>query len=186
MIRPIPVDRLGRRRVGVPRAGFNDLVWPNGAVVFVAVSEVWSHSLFMPCASRSVANDEIPGAETTKVASQIVTGLTDGIAIVMESARTAGVEPRALAVRALLQLPRVGTHNGWIEGWQAQREVRLEWRCVKVTYAVSLIFRLKEYGRSVGYTRSIMLRLIRFHSFCRRFELISGTTYLRLICFSPL
>ena len=35
------------------------------------------------------------------------------------------VEPRALAVRALLHLPRVASHNGWVTRWQVQRELRI-------------------------------------------------------------
>jgi hypothetical protein len=46
-------------------------------------------------------------------------------ALVVETASSVGVEPRALAVRALLQLPRVATHDGWIAGWRVQRELRL-------------------------------------------------------------
>jgi hypothetical protein len=46
-------------------------------------------------------------------------------ALVMEAARKAGVEPRALAVRALLHLPRVASHEGWVTRWQAQEELRI-------------------------------------------------------------
>jgi hypothetical protein len=45
--------------------------------------------------------------------------------LVAETANSVGVEPRALAVRVLLQLPRVASHDGWIAGWQVQRELRL-------------------------------------------------------------
>ena len=41
--------------------------------------------------------------------------------LVRETARVAGVEFRALAVRALLHLPRVASHRGWVASWQAQR-----------------------------------------------------------------
>jgi hypothetical protein len=46
-------------------------------------------------------------------------------ALVRETARRVGVEPRALTVRALLHLPRVATHKGSITRWQAQRELRI-------------------------------------------------------------
>jgi hypothetical protein len=46
-------------------------------------------------------------------------------ALVRERARSAGVEPRALAVRALLHLPRVASYNGWVPRRQAQRELRI-------------------------------------------------------------
>jgi hypothetical protein len=36
-----------------------------------------------------------------------------------------GVEPRALAVRALLHLPRTASYKGWISTWQVQRELRI-------------------------------------------------------------
>jgi hypothetical protein len=45
-------------------------------------------------------------------------------ALVREAARKAGVEPRALAVRALLHLPRVASCNGWVSGSQLQRELK--------------------------------------------------------------
>jgi hypothetical protein len=45
-------------------------------------------------------------------------------ALVNETARRVAVEPRALTVRALLHLPRVATHKGWISRWQVQRELR--------------------------------------------------------------
>jgi hypothetical protein len=44
---------------------------------------------------------------------------------VMETALRVGVEPRALAVRVLLHLPRVASHSGWVTRWQAQRELRI-------------------------------------------------------------
>jgi hypothetical protein len=46
-------------------------------------------------------------------------------ALVRETARTADVEPRALAVRALLQLPRVASYDGNVSTWQVQRELRI-------------------------------------------------------------
>ena len=46
-------------------------------------------------------------------------------AFVMETARTVGVEARTLAVRALLQLPRVASYNGWVTRAQVQRELRI-------------------------------------------------------------
>ena len=45
-------------------------------------------------------------------------------ALIWEVARSVGVEPRALAVRVLLHLPRVASHKGWVTRWQAQRELR--------------------------------------------------------------
>ena len=45
--------------------------------------------------------------------------------LVRETARVAGVEFRALAVRALLHLPRVASHRGWVASWQAQRELKI-------------------------------------------------------------
>lgn len=46
-------------------------------------------------------------------------------ALVKETAHRVGVAPRALAVRTLLQLPRVASHKGWISRWQVQRELRI-------------------------------------------------------------
>jgi hypothetical protein len=45
-------------------------------------------------------------------------------ALVGETARRVAVEPRALAVRVLLHLPRVASHSGWVTTRQAQRELR--------------------------------------------------------------
>jgi hypothetical protein len=45
--------------------------------------------------------------------------------LVEETAHRVGVAPRALAVRTLLQLPRVASHKGWISRWRTQRELRL-------------------------------------------------------------
>jgi hypothetical protein len=45
--------------------------------------------------------------------------------LVKETAHRVGVEPRALAVRTLLHLPRVATYKGWISRWQVQRELRV-------------------------------------------------------------
>jgi hypothetical protein len=45
-------------------------------------------------------------------------------ALVTETARRAGVEPRALAVRALLHLPRVASYRGSVRKPQVQRELR--------------------------------------------------------------
>jgi hypothetical protein len=46
-------------------------------------------------------------------------------AMVSETARRVGVEPRALAVRVLLHLPRVASYEGWVPSWQVQRELRI-------------------------------------------------------------
>ena len=46
-------------------------------------------------------------------------------ALVNETATRVGVEARALAVRALLHLPRVASATGWVCSWQLQREVRV-------------------------------------------------------------
>jgi hypothetical protein len=46
-------------------------------------------------------------------------------ALVREAACRADVEPRALAVRVLLHLPRVASHEGWVTRSQAQRELRI-------------------------------------------------------------
>jgi hypothetical protein len=46
-------------------------------------------------------------------------------ALVRETARRMDVEPRALAVRALLQLPRVASHQGWLTRWQVERELTI-------------------------------------------------------------
>ena len=46
-------------------------------------------------------------------------------ALVRQTAQRVGVEPRALAVRALLHLPRVASSKGWITGRQVQRELRI-------------------------------------------------------------
>lgn len=45
--------------------------------------------------------------------------------LVRETALRVGVEPRALAVRLLLQLPRVASENGWVTRWDLQRELRI-------------------------------------------------------------
>ena len=46
-------------------------------------------------------------------------------ALVSEVARRVGVEPRALAVRALLHLPRTASYKGWVSRWQVDRELRI-------------------------------------------------------------
>ena len=46
-------------------------------------------------------------------------------AFVMETARMVGVQARTLAVRTLLQLPRVASYNGWVTRSQVQRELRI-------------------------------------------------------------
>jgi hypothetical protein len=46
-------------------------------------------------------------------------------ALVGEAARNVCVEPRALAVRALLHLPRVASRRGWVKRWQIQHELRV-------------------------------------------------------------
>jgi hypothetical protein len=45
--------------------------------------------------------------------------------LVRDTAFRVGVEPRALAVLALLHFPRVASYKGWITRWQAEREVRV-------------------------------------------------------------
>jgi hypothetical protein len=45
--------------------------------------------------------------------------------LVRETALRVGVEPRSLAVRLLLQLPRVASYNGWVTRWDLQRELRI-------------------------------------------------------------
>jgi hypothetical protein len=45
--------------------------------------------------------------------------------LVCEEARRVGVEPRALAVRVLLHLPRVASYKGWVTRSQVQRELRI-------------------------------------------------------------
>jgi hypothetical protein len=49
-------------------------------------------------------------------------------ALVRETALRVGVERRALAVRVLLHLPRVASHEGWITRAQVQRELRIQAR----------------------------------------------------------
>jgi hypothetical protein len=44
-------------------------------------------------------------------------------ALVMETAHSVGVEPRALVVRALLHLPRVASYEGWVTRRQIRREL---------------------------------------------------------------
>jgi hypothetical protein len=46
-------------------------------------------------------------------------------ALAAETARRVGVEPRALAVRTLLQLPRIASYAGSMTKWQVQRELRI-------------------------------------------------------------
>ncbi len=43
--------------------------------------------------------------------------------LIRETALRVGVEPRTLAVRVLLQLPRIASHKGWIARGQARREL---------------------------------------------------------------
>jgi hypothetical protein len=45
--------------------------------------------------------------------------------LVRETALRLGVEPRALAVLALLHFPRVASYEGWVTRWQAEDEVRI-------------------------------------------------------------
>jgi hypothetical protein len=45
--------------------------------------------------------------------------------LVAETAGSVGVEPRALAVRVLLQLPRVASQEGWVTRRQALQELRI-------------------------------------------------------------
>jgi hypothetical protein len=54
-----------------------------------------------------------------------VSPASDFGAMVMMTARRVGVEPRALAVRALLHLPRVASYKGWVTRWHVQRELRI-------------------------------------------------------------
>jgi hypothetical protein len=46
-------------------------------------------------------------------------------ALLSAAARSMGVEPRSLAVRALLHLPRVASSKGWLKKWQVQRELKI-------------------------------------------------------------
>lgn len=46
-------------------------------------------------------------------------------ALVTRAARRVDVEPRALAVRALLHLPRVASHEGWMTRREVQRELKV-------------------------------------------------------------
>jgi hypothetical protein len=46
-------------------------------------------------------------------------------ALVSDVARSGGVEPRALALRALLHLPRTASDKGWVSRWQVDRELRI-------------------------------------------------------------
>jgi hypothetical protein len=50
-------------------------------------------------------------------------------ALVLEAAHRFSVEPRGLAVRVLLHLPRVASYTGWITRWHLQRELSIgaEW-----------------------------------------------------------
>jgi hypothetical protein len=45
--------------------------------------------------------------------------------LVRDTACAVGVEPRALAVRGLLHIPRVASYKGWVTRWQVERELRL-------------------------------------------------------------
>jgi hypothetical protein len=45
--------------------------------------------------------------------------------LVSAAAGRVGVDPRALAVRALLHLPRIATSNGWATKWQVERELTI-------------------------------------------------------------
>jgi hypothetical protein len=46
-------------------------------------------------------------------------------ALVLETARRKAVDPRALAVRTLLHLPRVASYDGWVTRWHAERELTI-------------------------------------------------------------
>lgn len=46
-------------------------------------------------------------------------------ALVTRAARRVGVEPRALAVRALMHLPRIASHKGWMTRAEVQRELKI-------------------------------------------------------------
>ena len=46
--------------------------------------------------------------------------------LVGQTAKRAGVEPRALAVRTLLHLPRLASHGGWLTKSQVQRELTIQ------------------------------------------------------------
>jgi hypothetical protein len=46
-------------------------------------------------------------------------------ALVREAARRADVEPRALAVRTLLHLPRFASSEGWVTRWQVERQLNI-------------------------------------------------------------
>ena len=46
-------------------------------------------------------------------------------ALVSKTAHSVGVEPRPLAVRALLQLPRIASHTGWMTRQEVQRELNM-------------------------------------------------------------
>jgi hypothetical protein len=47
-------------------------------------------------------------------------------ALVSEAAHRAGVEPRTLAVLALLHLPRVASYGGWVKRWHVQQELETQ------------------------------------------------------------
>ena len=66
------------------------------------------------------ARSRLPLAECRSFSSTSSFG-----ALVTEAARKVDVEPRALAVRALLHLPRVASRNGWVTNWRVKREVEI-------------------------------------------------------------
>lgn len=66
------------------------------------------------------AHSRVPLAECRSFSSTSSFGV-----LVRKVAREVDVEPRALAVRALLHLPRVASRTGWVTNWRVKREVEI-------------------------------------------------------------
>jgi hypothetical protein len=82
------------------------------------------------------------------------------------------VEPRALAVRVLLHLPRVASHSGWVTTRQAQRELRINAERLRSDVRAA---------RSHLPLRKFPLRELAFEQIdsCRALPLLKSLHYLR-------
>jgi hypothetical protein len=95
-------------------------------------------------------------------------------ALVRETARRTSVEPRALAVRVLLHLPRVASYSGWVTAWQAQRELRISAERLRSDVRAA---------RSHVPLKNFPLRELAFEQLdsCRALPLLKSLHYLRSV-----
>jgi hypothetical protein len=73
-------------------------------------------------------DDRLRISADTRLKLEVCRSLDSGSsfnALVTKAARRVDVEPRALAVRALLHLPRVASHEGWLTRREVQRELKV-------------------------------------------------------------